>query len=67
MNAIIGLVYLSIILFLFGMAVYGVYLAFSASILLGIICLFLSPAYSVFGFLMIFFGINLPALIVAAL
>jgi hypothetical protein len=67
MNAIIGLIYLFVVLFLFAMAIYGVYLAFSASILLGIICLFLSPAYSVFGFLMFFFGINLPALIVAAL
>ncbi len=36
-------------------AIYGLYLAFSASVILGIICLFVQPSPSVIGLVMIFF------------
>lgn len=44
-------------------AVYGLYLAFSASVLLGIICFFVQPSPSLIGLVMIFFHKNLAQMI----
>jgi hypothetical protein len=43
-----------------GLSIYGIYLAFSASIILGIIALFLQPAPFIFGLVMFFGSMNLP-------
>ena len=47
-------------LFMLGMSVYGLYLAFSASIILGIIAFFVEPSPLIFGLVMFFFDKNLP-------
>lgn len=39
---------------------YGMFLAFSASIILGICCLFAPPLFPISGLLMFFFDFNLP-------
>lgn len=46
----------------FGLSIYGLYLAFSASILLGIIALVIEPSPLVFGVAMLF-GKNVPEII----
>lgn len=46
-------------------SIYGIILAFKASILLGVVALFVEPAPFVFGIVMMFGGINLPERIVA--
>jgi len=56
--AVIGLA-----LFAFGLTIYGIVLAFSASVILGILCIFLEPSPLVFGAAMFFFDKNLPELI----
>lgn len=43
-----------------GMSIYGLILAFSASIVLGILTLFVEPAPFIFGAVMFFAGTNLP-------
>jgi len=43
----------------------GLVLAFKASIVLGIISLFVEPAFVVYGLVYLFAGINLPAQIMA--
>jgi uncharacterized membrane protein YvlD (DUF360 family) len=48
-----------------GLSVYGLVLAFSASVILGIVTFFIQPAPLVFGVAKVFFGVNLPALVVA--
>lgn len=48
-----------------GLTIYGAYLAFTASILLGIVALFVEPAPLVFGAAMLFWKVNLPVMIVA--
>lgn len=45
-------------------AIYGIYLAFSASVLLGIIVLFAQPSPSVIGLVMIFFHKDLAQAVV---
>jgi len=57
--AVIGLAFFSL-----GLSLYGLYLAFSASIILGLFCLFLEPSPLVFGVAMFFFDKNLPELII---
>lgn len=47
-------------LFMLGMSIYGLYLAFSASIILGIVAFFVEPSPLVFGLVMFFFDKNLP-------
>ena len=48
-----------------GFTVYGLYLAFSASILLGILTLIVEPSPLVFGIAMAFWKINLPVMLMA--
>jgi hypothetical protein len=50
--------------FSFGMSIYGLYLAFSASIVLGILAFLIQPSPLVFGVVMFFFDKNLPQMIV---
>lgn len=45
---------------LLGSWVYGAYLAFSASLLLGILALLLEPSYLIFGLVAILANVNLP-------
>lgn len=52
-----------LLLFSAGLTIYGIYLAFSASIILGIVCLFLEPSPLIFGIAMFFFDKNLPELL----
>lgn len=47
-----------------GLSLYGIYLAFSASIVLGILVLFLEPAPFVIGFVKVFAGIDIALRIV---
>lgn len=56
------LVVLFILIIPFGIIIYGLYLAFSASILLGIIAFVVEPSPFVFGVAMLF-GKNLPMII----
>lgn len=51
-------------LFMFGMSIYGLYLAFSASVILGIIAFFVEPSPLIFGLVMFFFEKNLAQEIV---
>lgn len=44
--------------------IHGLVLAFRASIVLGIICFFISPAYLIFGLVKWFAGVDLAQLIV---
>jgi len=46
-------------------SIYGLILAFKASVVLGILALFVEPSPAVFGLAMIFAKTNLPQLIVA--
>jgi hypothetical protein len=47
-----------------GLGFYGVYLAFCASVILGVVTLFFPPASLSFGVIQFFFNVNLPAMIV---
>ena len=47
------------LLFVIGASFFGLYLAFSASVLLGILVLIVEPAPLVIGLWYIFFGVNL--------
>lgn len=58
----IVLVVLCIFLPAVGLSIYGLYLAFSASILLGIVALIIEPSPLVFGIAMLF-GKNIPEII----
>lgn len=49
--------------FLFVSTIYGLYLAFSASIILGFISFFVQPSPLVFGLVMFLFDKNLPAML----
>lgn len=50
-----------------GLSLYGLYLAFSASIILGIIALIVEPSPLIFGIAMFFFSKNLPEVIMTFL
>jgi len=50
--------------FLLGMTIYGLYLAFSASIILGILAFIIEPSPLIFGVVMFFFDKDLPQMIV---
>lgn len=63
MKALAGLVYLAFILFILSSTVYGLYLAFSASIVLGLIVLIAEPSPAIIGLVMMFFDKNIPELI----
>jgi uncharacterized membrane protein YvlD (DUF360 family) len=51
-------------IFMISMTVYGLYLAFSASVLLGIVALVVEPSPFVFGVAMFFWDKNIPEQIV---
>lgn len=51
---------LSLVIFLLVSTIYGIYLAFSASILLGLACLIIEPSLTVFGVAMLLFDKNIP-------
>lgn len=51
----------------FALSIYGIVLAFSASVILGILTLFIQPAPLIFGAVMFFFEKDLAQLIVNAL
>ena len=61
---LVALVLLIPILSILSLTFYGLYLAFSASIVLGIIALIVETSPLVFGIVMFFFDKNLPELIV---
>ena len=50
---------------IFGLSIYGVVLAFSASVVLGILSIFVQPAPLIFGAGKFLFGVNLPVMIMA--
>jgi hypothetical protein len=49
--------------FLLGVSIYGIYLAFCASIILGIIVLFTPPSSTIVGLVMLFTGKNLAIML----
>lgn len=62
---IIGLIlYFGVCLGILGAAVYGLYLAFSASILLGVLVLFVQPSPLIIGLVMLFFHKNLAQILI---
>lgn len=63
MKVIVGLLYLAFVLLLLASTVYGLYLAFSASIILGIIVFICEPSPAVIGLVMFFFDKNIPELL----
>jgi hypothetical protein len=48
-------------------SIYGLYLAFSASVLLGVLCIFIQPSPLVIGLVMLFFHKNVAQMIMDAL
>lgn len=64
MKIVLGLIFVAAILFLIGLSFYGLYLAFSVSIILGFLALLLEPSPFVIGVLMFFFNLNIPQMIV---
>ena len=64
MRGLFGLVLLVWWLFAVSMYVYGVFLSFCASVILGIISIFIAPGAFVFGVVNLFFSVNLPEMIV---
>lgn len=61
---LVFLFYAAMILGCLAATIHGLVLAFRASIILGIICLFISPAYLIFGLVKWFAGVDLAQLIV---
>ena len=57
------IVMLLLVLVSIGISVYGLYLAFTASIILGIIALIVEPSPLLIGLVMIAFDKNLPEII----
>lgn len=57
-------IYIGIVVGLFALSVYGIYLAFCASIILGVIVLFTPPSGAVVGAVMFFFGKDLAFMLV---
>ena len=62
MTAVIGVFSFGMIwiLAMLGISIYGLVLAFSASIGLGILAFFIEPSPLIFGLVMLFGGVNLP-------
>jgi uncharacterized membrane protein YvlD (DUF360 family) len=54
---------LAIALCSFGFSIYGIYIAFCASVILGIATIFIAPAAVTFGVVQVFFHTNLPQMI----
>ena len=64
LGALGGLIIFLLAFFSIAMSIYGLYLAFSASIVLGILAFLIEPSPLVFGLVMFFFDKNLPQMIV---
>lgn len=70
MKALLGLGVLGVIAFIslwlaaIGLTVYGLYLAFSASIILGIVVLLVEPSPLIIGLVMLAFNKNLAQMVV---
>lgn len=61
---VIGIaIYVGVVVGLIAASIYGLYLAFSASILLGIIALFVEPSPLIIGLVMLFFHKNLAQML----
>ncbi len=63
-NGVAALLIIVLAIFSICMSVYGLYLAFSASIILGIVVLLVEPSPFLIGVLMFFFDYNLAQVIV---
>lgn len=61
----IGLASVAFGIGIIGVSLYGLYLAFSASVLLGILALLIEPSPLIFGLFMLFANVNLAERIVA--
>lgn len=61
---LVFLFYAAVILGCLAATIHGLVLAFRASIILGIICFFISPAYLIFGLVKWLAGVDLAQLIV---
>ncbi len=59
-----GLIGLAFGIFMLIASIYGLYLAFSASILLGIVCFFVEPSPLIIGLAMMAFHKNLAELLI---
>ena len=64
MKALFALIVICAAIFAICCTIYGLYLAFSASILLGIVTFLVEPSPFVFGIVMIAFQKNLPQMII---
>lgn len=64
MKGIIALFMLAFWFFCLGMTFYGLYLAFSASIILGILAFIIEPSPFIFGVVMFFFDKDLPQMLI---
>lgn len=60
---ILGISIFTLSFFIISMSIYGLYLAFSVSILLGLVCIIIEPSPLVFGVVMFFWDKNIPELI----
>jgi hypothetical protein len=56
--------YLAVILCAIGFSIYGIYIAFCASIIMGIICFFTPPSGLIVGLVYFVWGKDIPQLIV---
>lgn len=63
LGMVIGVLIVLCIMSPIGISVYGLIIAFNASILVGIVCIFVPPSPFVFG-VCSFFGYNLPEILV---
>lgn len=61
---VVALIQLLLVLTLIGSAIYGVLLAFSASVLVGVIFMFIPPMFMISGLVMLLSGNNVPQMIV---
>lgn len=61
---LVFVLYAALIVGCLAATIHGLVLAFRASIVLGIICFFISPAYLIFGLVKWFAGVDLAQLIV---
>ena len=66
-EVLICIVIIALIIPVIGLSVYGIYVAFSASIIVGIVSLIIEPSPLVIGGLMLFADYNLPEKLVEVL
>ena len=65
LNILVAGLYIAFAISALGLTFYGVFLAFSASILLGVASLFIAPSNVIYGVAMYFFDKNIPELLIA--